>query len=917
MARSIWKRTLITLFASAGLAWAQQPIASSDPRAVPAQSAGHTFTVQEPGKVGQKCKVLKTWKTADGKTAYQVQAVNTGEMMTILESGPVTNLPSSGGSQVHAVATRIFHWGSDMKPPAGTPVPPFEDIHSMPPAMPVREPAKITSAAQPESAKPPVRPRPPDRMTAAWPGQEALRTPAMAQLEPPKQPPVVVSSEPAKPGFFSRLFFRNSESRASQTQVSASQDYLLNPVPLSQPVTATQNRTGLPANASTSPSLTDRHIGTLPQSSPLQGNTGSSLLGQPKTTAPDNRFSATPITQPKASFQDTWTTQPRMTGQDKPSAAPDKTSGTSTPRTAVSSPYYPTAPANSGSAGPQGSITPQRAVQVVPPGNGGTLPKATTNFAVPAASAPKLDGQAVPLAPASSALTSPATEKKPAGATMNSIGQSSKPLPIQSNGSNATYPFKPAPAIGTDSKTVLPRSTTWPPPAAQSSPTAAYKPSMSNPTPPSGGTAPVKPAPAIGTDSKSVLPGSTTWPPPAAQSPATSTYKSSLSLPTTSPYSATVPPAANTAGTKAPATGVPSTLAWPSSTNQQGGSAAPKLIDAPKPSTTMAPSTSTTTGKPASTAAPAIDWRSSWGKANDVAGRLSEKPIDSQPAPAKPALPHADTTRPDPLRMPQQFDRRPLEEKPSAQKRDSTLSTTSAAVSTLTAKPARSSVSETATARPLVGNAPVPASMNGSAGVAGTARAPTMTNASAPAPLRQSLPQANAFNTVPPAGSSAASAHPMATTSPASMIAQVTPAVGTNGSMNSTVITAGFQGPALANPSAPAAYQTMSSKPTPENIQQMLVALRDSLYPSQRELAAQSMAAADWRTHPQVVQALTTAAKEDPAATVRAGCVRCLANMKASTPPVVLVVRGLKNDNDPRVRQEAERALSILASGEK
>src|SRR5205823_5061004 len=111
MARSIWKRTLVTLFASAGLAWAQQPMASSDPRALPAQSTAQTFTVQEPGKVGQKCKVLKTWKTPDGKTAYQVQTANTGDMMTIVESGPVTNLPASGGSQVHAVATRIFHWG--------------------------------------------------------------------------------------------------------------------------------------------------------------------------------------------------------------------------------------------------------------------------------------------------------------------------------------------------------------------------------------------------------------------------------------------------------------------------------------------------------------------------------------------------------------------------------------------------------------------------------------------------------------------------------------------------------------------------------------------------------------------------------------------------------------------------------------
>jgi len=121
--------------------------------------------------------------------------------------------------------------------------------------------------------------------------------------------------------------------------------------------------------------------------------------------------------------------------------------------------------------------------------------------------------------------------------------------------------------------------------------------------------------------------------------------------------------------------------------------------------------------------------------------------------------------------------------------------------------------------------------------------------------------------------------------------------------MGSSVVTAAFQGPAVANPSAPAAYQTMSSKPTPDTLQQMIVALRDSIYPSQRELAAQSMASTDWRAHPEVVQALATAGKEDPAATVRAGCVRCLANMRANTPAAVAVVRGLKNDGDPRVRQ--------------
>jgi hypothetical protein len=99
-----------------------------------------------------------------------------------------------------------------------------------------------------------------------------------------------------------------------------------------------------------------------------------------------------------------------------------------------------------------------------------------------------------------------------------------------------------------------------------------------------------------------------------------------------------------------------------------------------------------------------------------------------------------------------------------------------------------------------------------------------------------------------------------------------------------------------------------------QNIQQMLSTLRDSLYPSQREWAADSLAMTDWRTHPQVVQALVTAAKEDPAATVRAGCVRCLAKMNVNTVPVVTAVQALRTDTDPRVRQEAEQALSKLGA---
>ncbi len=145
---------------------------------------------------------------------------------------------------------------------------------------------------------------------------------------------------------------------------------------------------------------------------------------------------------------------------------------------------------------------------------------------------------------------------------------------------------------------------------------------------------------------------------------------------------------------------------------------------------------------------------------------------------------------------------------------------------------------------------------------------------------------------------------------------------------NSSVITAGLQG-GVPNQNVAATYRPITqqtqlgstsstaAQSVPENIRQMQVGLRDSLYPSQREWAAENMATVDWRLHPQVIQFLTTAAKEDPAATVRATCLRCLAKMKANTAPVITVVRGLRIDSDPRVRQEAERAMAVLAAGQK
>jgi hypothetical protein len=134
-------------------------------------------------------------------------------------------------------------------------------------------------------------------------------------------------------------------------------------------------------------------------------------------------------------------------------------------------------------------------------------------------------------------------------------------------------------------------------------------------------------------------------------------------------------------------------------------------------------------------------------------------------------------------------------------------------------------------------------------------------------------------------------------------------------------------GPMPAMPACLPTYQTSGYRPAeagmampprdqglPEGASapQLLGMLKESLYPSQREWAANCLAQQDWHQQPQVVTALLMAAKEDPAPTVRAGCVRALGMMKANTLEVMQAMQVLKTDADPRVRHEVEDTMAAL-----
>ena len=100
--------------------------------------------------------------------------------------------------------------------------------------------------------------------------------------------------------------------------------------------------------------------------------------------------------------------------------------------------------------------------------------------------------------------------------------------------------------------------------------------------------------------------------------------------------------------------------------------------------------------------------------------------------------------------------------------------------------------------------------------------------------------------------------------------------------------------------------------PVTQQIDQLIKAMREAPTPSQREWAAQQLINFEWRANPQILYALLQSASQDPAVSVRAGCVYCLGRTQASVEPVLGALNAMRNDTEPRVRQAVEQALVRL-----
>jgi hypothetical protein len=172
MVRSIWIRSLVVALASTGFTWGQQMV-------VPASQPGERIiTVDEAGKPAQKCRVLKTWRQADGTRAYQVESLDTGEIITIVEGGSpgesiVPSGPSSSplGSRVREMTSRIIHWGKNRTPPDGVPMPPATTETVLVDQQPRRTEARPYAAAAPGTEARPYAAVTPG--TTSWPSAHA------------------------------------------------------------------------------------------------------------------------------------------------------------------------------------------------------------------------------------------------------------------------------------------------------------------------------------------------------------------------------------------------------------------------------------------------------------------------------------------------------------------------------------------------------------------------------------------------------------------------------------------------------------------------------------------------------------------------------------------------------------------------
>ena len=146
MVWSNWRGAVVVMLAWVGLARSQAPVPTA-----PVVTGERIMTVHENG-TSLRCRIVSTWRTPEGSQAYQLQAIDSGETLTIVEDGPAASFQEATlAGKVKALPMRIFHWGRSRVAPSGVPM--------SPEVVTTAEPTVSEHNAAPISARPTVSDR--------------------------------------------------------------------------------------------------------------------------------------------------------------------------------------------------------------------------------------------------------------------------------------------------------------------------------------------------------------------------------------------------------------------------------------------------------------------------------------------------------------------------------------------------------------------------------------------------------------------------------------------------------------------------------------------------------------------------------------------------------------------------------------
>ncbi len=808
MVRSDWLRSLIVVLATTGLVWGQQ--APAQPGPTPGAEE-KTITVQEAGKAPQKCKVLRAWQTAAGTMAYEVKALDTGEVMTLEESGPAAPpVAAPAGSHLKALATRIFHWGKNGTPPDGTPMPPGEMVQYAGPVPGAGHLQPTPYSGLPVVVNQPVPPPPPVTLPVVVSGTEEV---------PAARPPLGSRVRDAA----SRLLHRD------RTQEVVDGGTVIMPAAASAGTPVVQAGPS-PARSGPAwpPALADQPVVVAaPAAAPLVAVPAS----QPVMASPAPMVTTTVPAGPPCPY----CPGPTPVPAGQPAMVRPAPVVTTIVPAGPPCPYCPgptPVPAHA-------TVVEMPAVTEVAP------PKSTTGLLPRLSSLVKKE----PSLPGTVVST---TEPPPAVAGITPPAKTDDPTKKPAYLADAELPPKPAkpavepakPGDWRQSWGKLDKPDTSKVQVAQASPLK----NTDAPAPPPPFMATVPPAP----------------PAPQPTRPALPKAEAKRADPLKDPGTYSRLPADQKPATKKEA-------------QDKAVARKDEAKSAPPPlPTPTAPLADNRAGVPLG-ARSVVDA----GSPKYMPVPIVTLPDYRNPQPPAPQMPKP----------------------PEPNYADVNNAFTNPAATPSPATP------------PQAGNAFSPPP--------DAAQPPVPSGAFAnmppgyPGGMPGMMPPGYAGygygrpGMYPPAAMARAMYQPMP--GPAMNQAVYQP----NPMMGQAVRPAGYlpqAAPAQAVvPGMPVARQEVPLVGGSMSPAEAVATLHDSLYPSQREWAAMRLGGLDWRTNGEAVQALVVAARQDPAPSVRAACVRTLGHMRVNTLPVVSTIQALKTDGDPRVLHEVEEALAVLA----